>query len=246
MGTTPWLPTIGYNSKPRIRLFCLPFAGGMSSIFRTWQKQLPDSVEVCPIELPGRGARLSEPRFKRLHPLAEAIVAGITPYLDSPFSLFGHSMGALLSYEIARQLTHGSNMNPVQLFVAGHDAPQVTNHNGAKYALSDMDLLKYLKSLQGSPDAALDDAELMKLMLPIIRADLEVSDTYVYKEGQPLTCPIYAFGGESDSETTPSGLSAWQHQTRSLFSLKMIAGGHFFLNTSRPLLLQEIRRVIAA
>lgn len=232
--------------KPRptpgasLRLFCLPYAGGGSQIFRMWPNKLPASVEVCLVELPGRGIRLREPLFERLPPLVEAIAKNLEGHLDRPFAFFGHSMGALLSFEVARYFRRHNIQRPVHLFVSGRGAPQTPSDEPPMHNLPEPEFISELRRLNGTPVEVLEHEELMELMLPILRADFTVCETYLYEPESPLNCPITAFGGLEDESVGADRLNAWREQTTSTFSAHTFPGDHFFLHTAQQLLLQTL------
>jgi len=124
---TPWLINSKPNRRASVRLFCFPYAGGGDSIFHSWQQSLPDTIEVCPVQLPGRNSRITEPPCKEMNQLIRLAGQALAPYLDKPFALFGHSMGALISFEIARYTRREYNAQPVHLFASGHSSPQTRN-----------------------------------------------------------------------------------------------------------------------
>lgn len=142
--------------KSRIRLFCFPFAGAGSLIFHAWPDHLPAEVEVCPVQLPGRGTRLKEPPFTRLPPLVEALAQALIPLLDKPFAFFGHSLGALISFELARRIRRESGLLPVRLFVSACDAPEIPHRGRAVHDLPKAELLTELRRLNGTPGELLD------------------------------------------------------------------------------------------
>jgi medium-chain acyl-[acyl-carrier-protein] hydrolase len=232
------------KSQPHLRLFCLPYAGGGASIFRSWADKLPSEVEVCPIYLPGREGRLKEPLFTRLSPLVEALAQALIPFMDAPCAFFGHSMGALISFELVRHLRRTSYQRPVCLFVSAHRAPQLPDTSAKFHDLSDPALIDALHRLGGTPKTILQHAELMKVILPILRADFELCETYVYTPEAPLDCPIFAFGGEQDTLVSMQELQAWGTQTRQSFTLNMLPGDHFFLHNQQDLLLQLLAEKI--
>jgi len=240
--TNPWLQCLCPNSQARLRLFCLPYAGGGVWNFRTWADALPKTLEVYAIALPGRGKRFTEPAFTQLAPLVQAIASAIIPYLDKPFAFFGHSMGGLVSFELARLLRQDANRNPVHLFVSGRRAPQLPATAKPIHALPDSEFLQEIRRLNGTPITVLENAELMQLMLPTLRADFTVLETYVYSPELPLSCPITTFGGLQDSEVSVEALEAWREQTSATFSLQMLPGDHFFLHSSHFPLMQLIRQ----
>lgn len=209
-------------------------------MFRTWPDELPGQVEVYPIQLPGRESRLADPPFTRLQPLVWALAQAIQPYLDMPFVLFGHSLGALISFELARQLRQQHDKSPAHLFVSAYRAPQIPNPDPPIHQLPQAEFVKSLRHLKGTPEAVLQNAELMELFLPILRADFAVHETYVYTSDAPLDCPISAFGGLLDDKTDRHHLAAWHEQTCKAFQLRMFPGDHFFLHSVQKLLLRAV------
>jgi len=228
------------NPQARLRLFCFPYAGAGASIFRTWSGGLPADVELCPVQYPGRGTRLTETPFTRLAPLVDALAQALRPLLDMPFAFFGHSLGALVGFELARQLRKQSGVQPVRLFVSADRAPQLPSRHRPIHALPVPDFMAELRRLNGTPSKVLEEAELMEIMLPILRADIAVHETYEYSIEPPLGCIISSFGGLEDHRVTRDELEAWRGQTSESFSLRMFAGDHFFVNAAQPLLLQVL------
>lgn len=244
--TNLWVKCLCPNPQARLRLFCLPYAGGSASSFHTWINDLPKTLEVCAIALPGRGNRFTEPAFTRLSLLVEAIAIAIQPYLDKPFALFGHSMGGLVSFELARRLSQNASSPLVHLFVSGYRAPQLPAANPAIHVLPDHEFLQEIRRLNGTPKPLLENAEFMQLILPTLRADFTALETYVYTPGPPLSCPITTLGGLQDPEVSVDALEAWREQTSATFSLQMLPGDHFFLHTSQSRLLQLIGQEMLA
>ncbi|MGL5833736.1 MAG: thioesterase II family protein [Waterburya sp.] len=223
-----------------LRLFCLPYAGGSSWIYRQWSDNCPEEVEVCAIELPGRGTQIKLPPLNRLNPLVKIIAIALEPYLDKPFAFFGHSMGALISFELTRLLRQQVGVRPVHLFVSGHRAPQILNFNPYIHTLPTAEFLLELNRFQGTPETVLENNELMELFLPILRADLAVVETYLYTHESPVRCPITAFGGFQDKIVSFNELERWREMTSSYFSLQMFQGNHFYLHSAQSLLLQTL------
>ncbi|MUL38592.1 thioesterase II family protein [Gloeocapsopsis dulcis] len=232
------------NPLADIRLFCFPYAGGGTLSFRSWVNNLPKNLEVCAIELPGRGKQIKSPPFTQLEPLVQAIAANILPQLDKPFAFFGHSMGAIVSFELTRLLRKNYGIEPLHLFVSGRRAPQISVQKSFIHTLPEPEFLAKLRHLNGTPEAVLANAELMEMLSPIIRADFAVIETYVYAEDSPLNCPITAFGGLQDPEASFTELEAWRQQTNATFSLQMLPGNHFFLHSAENLLLYSISRAL--
>ena len=239
--TSPWF-TIPPKAHAKIRLFCFPYAGGSSLIFRAWGKALGSSVAVCPAHLPGRERRLSEKPFTRAQSLVEAAAEAILPYLDLPFAFFGHSMGAIISFELARYLRRHQRPQPTHLFISGRSAPQLNIEESATHNLPDAEFAEELRRLNGTPHEVLEHPELMQLMMPLLRADFEVCQTYQYRPEPALDCPISAFGGLHDADVSTAMVEAWREQTNGPFRLWMLPGDHFFVNTEQAQILNLLSR----
>lgn len=240
MSHEAWITRPQPHRRARCRLFCLPYAGGGSSLFRSWPAHLPPTIEICAVELPGRGGRLQEPPFTQLAHLLEAMVPALLPYLDKPFALFGHSMGALISFELARHLRRAYDLRPICLFVSGCRAPQMTAAHPPLHVLPEAKFMAELRRLDGTPEPVLQHGELMQLLLPLLRADFTLYETYTYDDEAPFECPISAFGGAQDPLVSRHSLAAWRDQTQGAFKLRILPGDHFFLNSACACLLQAI------
>jgi medium-chain acyl-[acyl-carrier-protein] hydrolase len=234
-----WWRVVQEGPDATLRLFCFPYAGGNASTFQKWAGRLPPDVAIYAIQLPGRVNRLKEPPFTRIPPLVEVLSAELLPLLDRPFALFGHSLGALVSFEIARQLAR-SDRTPRHLFVSGRRAPYLDDQDAPRYLQNDEDFLATLHDLQGTPPELLEHAELLELMLPTLRADFELAETYRYAEGPPLRCPITVFGGRDDEESEGDRLEAWRVHTTERFAVHMLEGDHFSIQTSADDLLRRL------
>jgi medium-chain acyl-[acyl-carrier-protein] hydrolase len=237
---SPWLVCSTPNPNARIRLFCLPYAGGGALIYRKWAEGLPATIEVQAIEPPGRGRRQHEKPFDRLTPLVAEIASVIRPYLDRPFAFFGHSIGAMISFELARYLRRTEGLEAAHLFVAGRRAPQIPGTRKDTHNLPEPEFIEELRRLSGTPEEVLTNPELMRLMIPLLRADFSLAETYVYEDEPPLPVPITAFSGLDDTEVSREELEAWRVHTNGTFSLRMLAGDHFFLHSARAFLLRAI------
>lgn len=238
--TSPWV-SISPSRGPRLaRMFCLPFAGGGAIAYRRWASRISAGIEVACVQLPGREIRLREPLFRRLASLADTLVEELIPWIDGPFALYGHSMGALLAFELARGLRRRYNLLPAHLFVAGYRAPQLPPSEPPFSHLPDADFIDHVRQFGGLPDLITQHEELMEIFVPILRADFEMTETYVYKEETPLECPITAFGGLSDPKTTRERILGWNIHTSMRFTTHFFPGGHFFLVDSEPLVLEQI------
>lgn len=240
--TSNWITKPRPNPHAQLRLFCFPYAGGTAQIFHEWPTGLPPFVEVCPVRLPGRGSRLAEPAETNLLRLVETAAPALAPHFDRPFAFFGHSMGAVIAFELARHLRATGGAGPARLFVSGRGAPQIESERSLTHNLPDAEFVETLRRLKGTPEEVLDHRELQELMLPILRADFEAIGTYVYAEGEPLDCPVTAFGGIQDLGVSRQALEGWREQTSSHFNLRMLPGDHFFIHSAQPLLLRTLTR----
>lgn len=207
-------------------------------MYRDWVDLLPPTVQVVPVELPGRGARLKEPPFVSVQPLVSMLAEAMMPMLDTPFAFFGHSMGAVIAFELARRLRRQFGREPQALFASGRRAPQVPNSEPITYDLPDDEFIAELQRLDGTPKEILEHAELMGLLIPLLRADFQLIQTYDYVADVPLRCPITVYGGLQDYEVTPDMLRPWEEQTSAGFGLHMLPGDHFFLRSSQTTLLE--------
>ena len=236
----PWILCTNRRPDARLRLFCFPYAGGGAGIFRTWSDALPPTVEVCAVQLPGREWRIRETPFNDLIPLVQTLVPVLRPYFDIPFTFFGHSMGALIGFELARRLSTHEGRGPVHLFVSGCRAPQLPDPGPPIHALPRAAFVSELRRLNGTPEEVLGNLELMQLLLPTLRADFALCETYVYSPQLPLDSSISAFGGLQDAEVSHEELALWREQTRSSFTLRLFPGDHFFLHNVLSLMLQAV------
>jgi medium-chain acyl-[acyl-carrier-protein] hydrolase len=221
-------------------MFCFPFAGGGASIFREWKADLPAAVEVHPIQLPGRENRWSEAPFTSLSSLVDALINALEPLFNLPFVFFGHSMGALISFELAKLLRRRTDKAPVHLFISGARAPQIPDRDPPIHQLPDSEFVKELQRLNGMPELVLQNSELMRLVLPTIRADITLCETHEYFPEEPLSCPITAYGGREDRKVQREHLAGWNAHTSAGFSVRAFPGDHFYLTSARKLLLRAL------
>ena len=237
-----WTSCSKPNSRSSLRLFCFPYAGAGSSIFNTWAGLLPE-IELYLVHLPGRDKRIRETLHERLSPLVEQLTKALIPHLDKPFAFFGHSMGALVSFEVARQLRRKHAPQPIHLFVSARQPPHKPDPHLDLYQLPEDDFLTATENLYGAlPDVIKQDHDVLELFLSIMRADLTMLGTYQYVHESPLDCPISAFGGLHDQSVNKDDLRGWSEQTATSFNLKMLPGSHFFIQSSQTALLNDITR----
>ncbi|MFP8962482.1 thioesterase II family protein [Streptomyces nanhaiensis] len=227
--------------KP-VRLFCLPYAGGSAvRVYHDWPAELPGHIELRPLELPGRGSRMSETPCPSVDGLVDDLVHCVLPAIDGPYALFGHSLGGLLAFELARRLEHAHHRPARHLLVSGYEAPDLPTEPDRDHLLPDDEFRKRLRELSGTPQEVLDNDDLMELLTPVLRADFTASNTY--RLGSPwlrLSCPLTVFGGLDDPEAPPHTLRAWQHRSTGPFRLRLLPGNHFFLHTERTSLIEAV------
>jgi medium-chain acyl-[acyl-carrier-protein] hydrolase len=236
---SPWIVRVP-RSEARLRLFCFPFSGAGALPFRGWSDSLP-GVEACAFVPPGRETRLKESPITRMDPLVAELVREVLAHPGLPFAFYGHSLGAFVALEVARQLRRRGAPMPERLFVASATAPQL-HHVAAPIAGGpDAVLIARLRRYGGTPEAVLAEPELMALLLPAFRADYGIWEAYRSADEPPLDVPISAFGGLSDDMTPREEIEGWRAQTTRAFALRMLPGGHLFLNTARPALLAALR-----
>lgn len=233
------MPRKKYNSKwfktekkahiKELRIFCLPYAGGGASVFRNWSDYLPDFIDICPIQLPGREDRILESAIKDMDELVDILKKEIHDYLDLPYIIFGHSLGARIGFELTRSLINEYGIKPLQLIVAGSRAPEIPEPNPLHH-LPDDKFIKELKRFSGTPEEVLDNKDLMGIFIPSLRADFSIDETWIFLEDEPLEIPITAFYGTDDPEASKKEISGWENHTSSDFELIPVKGEHFFIN----------------
>src|ERR1043166_1512951 len=228
----PWF----WRPAPRInadmRLFCFPYAGGNSiTIYRRWPALLPPEIELVAIQLPGRGNRIGEPPGRRVSDIVVPLSRAITPLLDKPASFFGYSMGGLICFELAHLLRSQCGIEPVHLVLAGRRAPQDLAEKKITYDLPRPEFIAEIQKYNGLPSQSLKDKEMLELIIPILRADMELCQTSNYTPKRAFECPITVFGGYRD-QISEDDLNLWKEHTRGRFAKYMFAGDHFFINTA--------------
>lgn len=246
-------------SAPRLRLVCIPYAGGAAALYRSWAKDLPPAIDVCPVELPGRGLRLGEPLITDMAAMAEHIAAAIAELPGNlPLALFGHSMGARIAFEVGRRIEARDGRDGrvdgrlVHLFASGSPAPGMRrdlflDDPRPSAELNDDEFRRRLHHLGGTPRQVLEHDELMAHVLPIVRADFILIESYRADPDARLSCPLTAFAGAQDpgaSEGAPAMVS-WRQRTTGKSRIVGVDAGHFFLESHRATLLSEVTHDLA-
>ena len=228
--------------QPRLRLICLPHAGGGASGYREWSPYLPDDVAVLPVRLPGREDRFLEPAIDSMDLLVDRLLGELSRYLDRPFAFFGHSMGALLAFEMAKRL-YPRGIEPVHLFASGCRAPHLPGRRSMdRHVLPDREFVAAVQALNGIPAEIAENQDLMDLVLPTLRSDFRLVETYLHHPQRPLCCSVSAIGGLQDNEVLREDLAAWSCHTTGRFKVHMLPGDHFFVTSSRTSLLRLVVR----
>ncbi len=242
-----WIEWLRKQPNAGLRLFCFHYAGGTAQRAHQWTKQLESEVEICALELPGRGKRFMEPAYTNLDQLLNDLIPVIKPLLEEkPFVFFGHGMGALVSYELSRRLQAKHQLRPQVLLVSGHAAPHIPRQS-VIHQLPHQQFWDRLMQLNGTPKDILQHPELLELLTPILRADFAVCETYGYDDSIVLDCPMVVYGGQDDPSVAADQLDLWRKHTRNSCQIKLMAGDHFYLhNPSQHELQQHVNQQLQA
>lgn len=230
---------------PRLRLVCLPYAGGTASVFREWVKLAPESLEVCPMEFPGHGARFGQPLLSSVQEIVEHVIPSVALLMDRPVAIFGHSMGGLVAYELCREIIRRGLPRPVHLFVSASPDPRLPRSGPSASQASDDVLIRRLGEMGGTPPAVLESEELMDLMLPIIRADFGALENFRHQDGPILSVPMTVIGGIGDTLVPSGNLEGWQALADSV-STVYVPGQHFFIHDSQQRVVDIVVRKVFA
>ncbi|HUQ55216.1 thioesterase II family protein [Lentzea sp.] len=226
----------------RPQVFCFPYAGGSARAYVSLRQALREVADLHLIELPGRGGRIRDRPTDRLAPLLDDLVPALLPHLDQPIVLFGHSLGAVLAFEIARLLRRRHGTVPARLIVSGHRAPHLPLREAEIHHLSDDAFVARLRELNGTPEEVLRNEDLMRMLLPALRADFTVSERYRFSPDDPLDCPISVYGGTKDPDIPVTDLHAWSWHTTRRCRVDLFTGDHFFLHTQEAALIKALCR----
>lgn len=243
MMATPWLVRRP-GPAGRLRLYCFSYAGGSAATFSEWQPVLGPDIEVCAIQLPGRGARLAEAAITSLPDLVQMIAAVTSSQGNGPFAFFGHSLGGLLAFETARYCKLHRLPMPQHLIVSGSAAPRQRDTSRQLHLLGDQELIDELRKYNGTPPAVLENRELMELLLPMIRADFSLVERYRYRAGALLDMPIAVLAGRADPHVSPAQAQGWASETTAGARVHWVDGDHFFVNAKRTAVLDCVREVL--
>ncbi|MEV7420946.1 alpha/beta fold hydrolase [Streptomyces sp. NPDC089919] len=241
--STAWLTRFHPSPQAPVRLACFPHAGGSAPYYRPLSGLLAPSVEVLAVQYPGRLERYTEPLIDDVAQLADLAAEALLPWTDRPLALFGHSLGASVAFETARRLER-AGVQPRALVVSARRGPEVP-HGERVHTATEAELVAYVRGLGGSGLEALDDPDLRELVLPAIRNDFRASETYTYRPGPDVSCPLLALAGADDHAATPEKVAAWTGHTSGPARVKVLPGGHFYLDGHRETVAAEIRGLLA-
>jgi medium-chain acyl-[acyl-carrier-protein] hydrolase len=215
------------------RIFCFPYAGGGASIFRDWRKQAPEDIDIAAIQLPGREDRFCERRLNCLSEVIDQLREVIVEFIDRPYMFFGHSLGALIAFELARNLGGQGLRRPFHIVVSGKRAPHLPSDEERMHELGDREFLDKIREFNGTPSVLIDNPELMELFIPIMRDDFAIAETYIHRPGRILDCDLTALCGDEDFDVPVDTVRAWDLHTAGKFSYKVMHGDHFFLHKNQ-------------
>ncbi len=229
------------RTAQRLRLFAFPHAGRGASLFFPWRTALPDWIELLAVQLPGREGRINEPAFTRLDVTVAAMLPEIMPLLDRPYAFFGHSMGALLSYELSRALRSHRAPLPLALAISGRRSPTIPNSDPPMRVLSDAAFIDTIRDSYASiPKIILDQPDVLRLLLPTLRRDIEAIETHKSRAEAPLDTPFLLYGGLEDHQVPYQSLAAWRTLTSREAPLRQFPGGHFYFQLQQAALLSDL------
>lgn len=228
-----WIRRFHPSPDAPVRLVCFPHAGGAASFFFPFSQALRTHVEVLCVQYPGRHERRREPLLGDIGELADGVAAALDQWRDERLAFFGHSMGAVIAYEVARRMLRENAAVPVHLFASGRRAPS-THREETVHDRGDEALLADVRALEGTDSELLADDELLRMALPVLRSDYRAVETYRWLPGPPLTCPVTVLNGDGDPKVTGEEARAWRTHTSGPCEVLTYGGGHFFLAERWP------------
>jgi medium-chain acyl-[acyl-carrier-protein] hydrolase len=231
--TSPWIEFRPERRDAQARVLCVPYAGGSAQVYHMLARSMPERIEVGAVQLPGRWNRRREPLLTRVSDASRSLADEITRLSPTPYALFGYSVGGLIAFETARILARDAKQQqPRALIVAAIEAPTEKRSLPHLHMHSDAEFIRrHIQRYPGGiPPAVFDEPDLLEMLLPILKADMKMYETYEYSPGEALNCPIYTIAGEQDNLCSPSLMAGWKNETTGSFFAETVAGNHFFIN----------------
>lgn len=239
-----WLEVFNPNREAKIRLFCFPYGGGGATFFYPWAFKLSSLAELVAIQLPGHETRFDEPLLYDKEEIINELLKAFINYNDKPYIFFGHSLGALISFELIKALRKAEYFSPSHLIVSGRRAPHISSRMLPIHHLPDKEFLEKILRYDGLTQEMLGNEDLMKLILPVLRADFKVSETYKYVPDLPFDFDITAMGGTGDLTTFEEDIKEWESHTSRRFKYFSYSGNHFFIKPNEEIILSRINKII--
>lgn len=240
-----WITYPKPDPQASIRLFCFPYAGAGSSIYQRWTGSLA-GIELGLINLPGRDARVHEPLQTSMVTLAAQICENIMPHLDRPFAFFGHSMGGLLAFEVARQLRRQKAPQPAHLIISSRRAPHLPDPTAHFWRMSKTEFLATIERLYGALPALIrQDEDILNMFLSIMQADFTMMGTYQFCPEEPFTFPLTVLGGQHDPSVRENDLQGWKQLAGADFEVILFPGDHFYFQKTPLPFFDVLRRKLS-
>ncbi|CAM3237419.1 thioesterase [Xenorhabdus nematophila] len=230
-------------SNPRLRLFCFPYAGGSAKTYYDWATYFHDDIEVVAVQPPGRTTRIDEPLHENLHSLVNELMSYVTFITQIPYVFIGHSLGCRVAFELARQLQSHAHPVPAHFFASGCPAPHLKNNIPHTHQLARNEFIRELQKMNGATDEVLLNSELMEILLPVLRADFKMAETYQLERFM-LESPITVLSGDSDPDVKPIELYAWSELTNKDLTVHTISGDHFFIDQNKEAVIEVVSSVL--
>lgn len=227
---------------PKLRLVCFPYAGGSSTIFSEWSDLLGDDYEVTAVTLPGRGVRIGERPHETWSSLLRDIQNQISSLLDAPYALFGHSFGGRIAYEVSQIV--GNSTPPIATLISGCRSPDFPQNQPLMHLLSDEEFLTAVDVMEGTPKAILDNQDVMRIMLPTIRSDMKLSETWTQRHSVKIDTPIHVLLGSEDKIETPKSVEGWEQCTASNYGFHEMSGGHFNIDENPRAFIRVLKKIL--
>jgi len=241
-----WIKITRENPQAKMRMFTFHYAGGARSMYRDWWKDLPHELEILSVQLPGREDRLNETPYRSFFPMIQSLSQSFKPYLDKPYIFFGHCMGGLTSFEVARQLRRTGLRLPEHMFISSFIGPHIPRpeRKSIIFNIPEGMVDDFFVELGGTPQEVLDNLGLMTLARVVMDADLDLLRSYEYIEETPLDIPISTFGAVQDKLVIVEEIEEWRKQTSQNWDLTLYPGNHFYIQMHRPYLMRTLNQKI--